>query len=108
MCCLNAPYTIILSWIMYDWGDDDVDETICRKICCDTLFYGLLPICLVLDIISLPFHLLNVMLRTYLHRPYSGYYFYDVIFRTKPGVEPIEGFLGREPSVEDFNSHMMP
>ena len=106
MCCLNLPYTIILARVLDEW--DSADETICCKICYDTLFYILLPICIVLDIVSLPFHSLNVILRTYLHRPYSKYYFYDVIFRTKPGVEPIEDYLGPKSVEHDFNSHMMP
>ena len=112
MCCFNAPYMILLSWILYGSYDDEI--TICHKICYDTLFYVLMPICIVLDIISLPFHIFNVMLRSCLHRPYSGYYFYDVICRTRPVAEPIEEYLGPtrprsvSSEVSDFNSHMIP
>jgi hypothetical protein len=107
MCCFNAPYCIILPWFLYYSSNEDEELTICRRVLYGTLFYTLLPICFILDIISIPFHLLNVLLRSYLHIPYNDDYIYDAIFRFTPVSDDfthIEGGTAVEYE-HDINRH---
>jgi len=91
------PYTMVLIFILLlnPYNDPDI-ITLCLKFTCYVLFIILLPIFLALDIISLPFHILNVFRRVCFNIPYSSDYFYDILLRRNPADEEMECL----PSVE--------
>lgn len=96
MCCLNLPYWMILMICMYNPFEDH-DISICSHIWRWSIILCLMPICIILDIVSSPFHIVNVMLRSCMNIPYSPYYYYDTIFRTSPHPH-----LPLSPSVSSF------
>lgn len=100
MCFFNVPYSIILPWFLYYSYAEELP--IFRRVIYDTIFYILLPVCIVLDIISVPFHLMNIVIRSYLHIPYSEDYIYDVIFRFETSVDDEDVAERRTSLVEDI------
>ena len=97
---------LIFILLLNPYNDQDI-ITLCLKFTCYILFIILLPIFLALDIISLPFHILNVFRRVCFNIPYSSDYFYDILLRTNPANEEIECIPNVESNIglpiTDFN-----
>lgn len=97
MCCFNIPYTFALYQIIFDPFSEEHTDNLCQGIFRYFTYYTLLPIAIVLDIISFPFHVLNVLRRVIMGVEYSNWYYYDYLFRLRP--EPI---IIYHPSTESY------
>jgi hypothetical protein len=87
MCCFNIPYVMLLSICIFDPFEDPLDVTVCYNIFRYIIYLLILPICIITDIITFPFHVLNVFRRIWFGIDYSPWYFYDTILRSKPVPE---------------------
>jgi hypothetical protein len=78
MCCLNVPYTLALWWIWSNPYTED-DMITCTQRLMWPFVVLLTPITVVLDIITFPLHMINVLIRRYRRLPIQGDYVYDYI-----------------------------
>lgn len=84
MCCFNIPYTFALNQIIFDPFSDEDNDTLCQTVFKYFTYYTILPIAIILDIISFPFHVLNVLRRVIFGIEFSQWYYYDYLFRIRP------------------------
>lgn len=67
---------------------DDNDKLTFYQIITLPLLIIILPILLIIDIITFPFHCLNIIYRIYNNIPYNGdYYWYEYILRDNPNLD---------------------
>jgi hypothetical protein len=97
-------YIHALFFLIFDpFGDHDEDSYWYSASITILFYVFLLPFGLVLDLISLPFHLLNVLRRVCMGVPYSPYYYYDCVLRTPPITDPTHHDIpGSRSRVESF------
>ena len=80
MCCLNVPYTLALWWLWSNPYADD-DTLTCTQRVLWPFVVLITPITVVLDIITFPLHMINVLIRRCRRLPIQGDYVYDYICR---------------------------
>jgi hypothetical protein len=80
-------YTMLLWYFLFNPFYDEEEITVCYNILRYIIFYISFPFTVIFDIISLPFHVLNVIRRILFGIEYSHWYVYDTLLRTRP--EPV-------------------
>ena len=79
MCCFNVPFTIALMWLWSNPYADEDDGWSVSQILSFPFLLVLMPVMLTIDVLTFPFHFMNVIMRRCLSMNPSPDYWYEHI-----------------------------